>query len=106
MMTAEFMLSKRPVLRFTAALFFLLKLFSSHIYCICLFYYPFALSPIVPECNEVIKYTKGTNVTRLKMQPLRCSALSFSIVSEKDHKLCAVGLHVNFNNDFAYEIWL
>ena len=26
MMTAEFMLSKRPVLRFTAALFFLLKL--------------------------------------------------------------------------------
>ena len=34
MMTAEFMLSKRPVLRFTAALFFLLKLFSSHIYCI------------------------------------------------------------------------
>ena len=32
MMTAEFMLSKRPVLRFTAALFFLLKLFSSHIY--------------------------------------------------------------------------
>ena len=25
MMTAEFMLSKRPVLRFTAALFFLLK---------------------------------------------------------------------------------
>ena len=34
MMTAEFMLSKRPVLRFTAALFYLLKLFSSHIYCI------------------------------------------------------------------------
>ena len=32
MMTAEFMLSKRPVLKFTAALFFLLKLFSSHIY--------------------------------------------------------------------------
>ena len=30
----EFMLSKRPVLRFTAALFFLLKLFLSHIYCI------------------------------------------------------------------------
>ena len=28
------MLSKRPVLRFTAALFFLLKLFSSYIYCI------------------------------------------------------------------------
>ena len=34
MMTAEFMLSKRPVLRFTAALFFLLQLFLSHIYCI------------------------------------------------------------------------
>ena len=34
MMTAESMLSKRPVLRITAALFFLLKLFSSHIYCI------------------------------------------------------------------------
>ena len=34
MMTVEFMLSKRPVLIFTAALFFLLKLFSSHIYCI------------------------------------------------------------------------
>ena len=33
MMTAKFMLSKRPVLRFTAALFFLLKL-SSHIFCI------------------------------------------------------------------------
>ena len=28
MMTAEFMLSKRPVLRFTAALFFLLEKFS------------------------------------------------------------------------------
>ena len=38
MMTAEFMLSKRPVLRFTAALFFLLKLFSSHIYCICILF--------------------------------------------------------------------
>ena len=34
MMTAEFMLSKRPVLRFTAGLFFLLKLFSFHVYCI------------------------------------------------------------------------
>ena len=34
-MTAESMLSKRPVLRFTAVLFFLHKLFSSHIYCIC-----------------------------------------------------------------------
>ena len=34
MITAESMLSKRPVLRFTAALFFLLKLFSSHVYCI------------------------------------------------------------------------
>ena len=34
MMTAEFVLLKRPVLRFTAALFFLLKLLSSHIYCI------------------------------------------------------------------------
>ena len=33
MMTAESMLSKRPVLRTTAALFFLLKLFSSRIYC-------------------------------------------------------------------------
>ena len=33
-MTAESMLSKRPVLRFTVALFFLLKLSSSHIYCI------------------------------------------------------------------------
>ena len=31
MMTAEFMLSKRPVLRFTVALLFHLKLFSSHI---------------------------------------------------------------------------
>ena len=34
MMTSESMLSKRPVLRFTAALFYLLKLLSSHIYCI------------------------------------------------------------------------
>ena len=34
MMTAETMLSKRPVLGFTAALFFLFKLFLSHIYCI------------------------------------------------------------------------
>ena len=33
-MTAKSMLLKRPVLRFTAALFFLVKLFSSHIYCI------------------------------------------------------------------------
>ena len=32
MMTAELVLSKRPVLRFTADLFFLLKIFSSHIY--------------------------------------------------------------------------
>ena len=34
MMTAESMLSKRSVLRFTLALFFLIKLFSFHIYCI------------------------------------------------------------------------
>ena len=34
MMTADSMLSKRPVLRFTVALFFLLELLSSHIYCI------------------------------------------------------------------------
>ena len=34
MMTAESMLSKRPVLTIFAALFFLLKLFSSHVYCI------------------------------------------------------------------------
>ena len=34
MMTAESMLSKHPVLRFTAVLFFLIKLFSPHIYCI------------------------------------------------------------------------
>ena len=33
MMAAESMLSKRSVLRFKVALFFLLKLFSSHIYC-------------------------------------------------------------------------
>ena len=32
MITAESMLSKRPILRITAALFLLLKLFSSHIY--------------------------------------------------------------------------
>ena len=34
MMTAESMLSKRPVLGFIMALFFLLNLFSSHINCI------------------------------------------------------------------------
>ena len=33
MMTAESILSKCPVLRFAVALFLLLKLFSSHIYC-------------------------------------------------------------------------
>ena len=33
-MAAEAMLSKPPVLRITVALFLLLKLFSSHIYCI------------------------------------------------------------------------
>ena len=37
MMTAESMLSKRPVLRFTVPLFFLLKLVSSHISCIVKF---------------------------------------------------------------------
>ena len=37
MMTAESMLSKRPVLRFTVALLFLLKLFLSHIYCIMIY---------------------------------------------------------------------
>ena len=34
MMTSESMLSKRPVLKFTAILFFLQMLFSSQIYCI------------------------------------------------------------------------
>ena len=38
MMTAEFMLSKRPVLRFTAALLFLLELFLFHIYRIPIFF--------------------------------------------------------------------
>ena len=36
MMTAESMLSKRPVLRITAALLFFLELFSSLIYCVVL----------------------------------------------------------------------
>ena len=34
MMTTESMWSKRPVLRFTEPLLFLLKLFLSHVYCI------------------------------------------------------------------------
>ena len=37
MMTAESMLSNRPVLRFTVVSFFLL--FSSHIYCIPIYFY-------------------------------------------------------------------
>ena len=36
MMTAESMLLKRPVLRIIVALFFLLKLFSSDIYCMAM----------------------------------------------------------------------
>ena len=42
MMTAESILSKRPVLRFTVALLFLLKLFSSHIHCIPIYLYKIA----------------------------------------------------------------
>ena len=56
MMTAEFMLSKRPVLRFTAALFFLLKLFSSHVYCI-------------PKSNLV--YTGGRPITPKRVTSAR-----------------------------------
>ena len=51
MMTSESMLSKRPVLRFTVVLFFLLKLFSSHIHCILsLFLYCHCF--IIPEQNK------------------------------------------------------
>ena len=40
-MTAEFMLSKRPVLRIIVALLFFFKLFSSYIYCVSLSLYFF-----------------------------------------------------------------
>ena len=44
MMTAESMFSKRPVFRFTVALLFLLKLFSSCIYCFPKIFYAMSLS--------------------------------------------------------------
>ena len=61
MMTAEFMLSKRPVLRFTAALFFLLKLFSSHIYC-----KPY----IVGDFDVNVNPTTLTNIARTYLHML------------------------------------
>ena len=39
MMTAKSMLSKRPVLRLTVVLLFLVKLFSFHIRCIPIYFY-------------------------------------------------------------------
>ena len=42
MMTAESMLSERPVLQLTVVLLFLFKPFSSHIYCITIYLYKIA----------------------------------------------------------------
>ena len=78
MMTAEFMLSKRPVLRFTAALFFLLKLFSSHIYCIlqCLLFsnkslnhsFKIKLGDVEVTNNNTAKYLGTTLDDKLTWQ--------------------------------------
>ena len=57
MMTAESMLSKRPVLRNTAVLFFLLKLFSSHIYCIKI-----NLGSFLKKCHRLL----APEVSRIK----------------------------------------
>ena len=49
MMTAESMLSKRPVLRFTVVLLFFLKVFSSHVYCIPIYLYKIANTMITDK---------------------------------------------------------
>ena len=63
MMTAESMLSKRPVLRITVTLIFLIQLFSFHIYCIQIQktflyfrnffpeFYGFALQEVSNDCH-------------------------------------------------------
>ena len=73
MTTAEFMLSKRSVLRFTAALFFLLKLFLSHIYCI-------------PKKSFVFSYNNG------KISTLVSALLSKCVIEYKYHLKPKVGL--------------
>ena len=55
MMTAESVLSKRPILRFTAALFFLFELFSFHIYC----------KPLIERIRQFCRiYKKQESCTR------------------------------------------
>ena len=65
MITAESMLSKRPVLRITAALILLIQLFSFHIYCIPIQktflyfrnffpeFYGFALREVSNDCHGI-----------------------------------------------------
>ena len=49
MMTAEFMLSNRSFLRFNVALLYLLKLFSSHVYCFPIYLYKIANAMITDK---------------------------------------------------------
>ena len=63
MMTAEPVMSKRPISRFIVALFFFLKLFSSHIYCIyeimiCSSGFLNLDKPSNPSSHEVVAWVK------------------------------------------------
>ena len=70
-MTAESMLSKRPVSRITEALFLLLNLFSSHIYC----------SPKKKECSDT--HTQFNRHTSFHFQRYwLCSASSANVQPE------------------------
>ena len=66
MRTAEFFLSKRPVLRFTVALLFLLKLFSSHVDCILKLKYIVLIlfnKKIQACCLFYLNYTPPEDIT-------------------------------------------
>ena len=71
MMTAESMLLKRPVLRFTVVIFFLFKLFSSHVYCgpIPIYLYKIANMMIIGMCRVESEYSAeylGIFITRTR----------------------------------------
>ena len=100
MMAAESMLSKRRVIRITAALLFLLQLFSSHIYCIQLI--TCALSHSYKQNNNMFSkmmikerslFGLITNDKMIftnkmiKLAPHHCNSIRFNVSSRLNTKM-------------------
>ena len=95
MITAESMLSKRPVLRITAALSFLVKLFPSQIYCITMFCYA-VLTLAVPLPTKLLFLVRESNYN-VSIVVLRVVMRFMKFYCFSAHHLIGVGNNVNWS---------